>query len=421
MNHPNFYTDEDIRVLLSTSGVDNADMVNQMLSMLKKNYVTKKHPYAITQFSKGTKSGKWKTYVGVPRKEVIRSTEDALYKYLYDYYRTSEVTSVTFHVVFEEHLSYLKGQLNRTDKTISTYRCDYNRFIPNDFGNTPIIDITESLVLSMFASRCREVHPKPEAMKKFSQLLQATFRYAQTKHYCTINPANAIDLSCYYKDCDLSTKTSEEKEFSDSEIALLMKDAEKNLTNPRALMSIMARETGMRAAELSALRKDDISSQFLHIHRQQLFDPSRPSGQRYYDVSYTKDERRHPHDGRRFPINNRIQQVIDLAAQIPGDSDYLFHDPNSKEAIKKDGYEQYLSRRCSALGISTTNNHAFRMHRNSEFISIGLSAAERALLLGHGVETNERHYSLADKRLLSHISSLLKEQKERDAISDIPA
>lgn len=43
------------------------------------------------------------------------------------------------------------------------------------------------------------------------------------------------------------------------------------------------------------------------------------------------------------------------------------------------------------------------MHRNSELIAQSLSSAERAVLLGHSVQTNERFYSLADQRLLSSI------------------
>lgn len=167
------------------------------------------------------------------------------------------------------------------------------------------------------------------------------------------------------------------------------------------------------AGELSALHKDDILDNYLHIHRQQLIDETRKNSARFREVPYTKDERMHPHNGRYYPINERIKRIIELAKKIPGDSDYLFHNPDQSGPVSKDTYEQYLKRRCHKLGITSTNNHAFRMALNSEFIRQGLNPAERALLLGHAVQTNEQHYSLTDKRQLKEISEKLSARIKR--------
>lgn len=111
----------------------------------------------------------------------------------------------------------------------------------------------------------------------------------------------------------------------------------------------------------------------------------------------------HPDGGRKFPITPNVKQIIALANEIPGESEYLFHDPDCSEAIKKDTYCKYLARHCRKLGISTTNNHAFRVAMNSKLIAMGYSPADRALLLGHAVETNERNYSVVDSRHLDEI------------------
>ena len=71
--------------------------------------------------------------------------------------------------------------------------------------------------------------------------------------------------------------------------------------------------------------------------------------------------------------------------------------------MQADSYEQNLRRRCKRLEISTSNNHAFRIAFNSKLIELGFSAAERALILGHEVQTNENHYSVTDKRQLVDI------------------
>lgn len=44
---------------------------------------------------------------------------------------------------------------------------------------------------------------------------------------------------------------------------------------------------------------------------------------------------------------------------------------------------------------------------NSRLIEMGFSASDRALILGHEVQTNEAHYSLTDKRRMEDIKNRL--------------
>lgn len=76
--------------------------------------------------------------------------------------------------------------------------------------------------------------------------------------------------------------------------------------------------------------------------------------------------------------------------------------------ITEDSYLQHLRMRCRRLGISTTNNHAFRVAFNSRLIDLGFSASERALILGHEVQTNENHYPVTDKRKLAGLRERLQ-------------
>ena len=69
---------------------------------------------------------------------------------------------------------------------------------------------------------------------------------------------------------------------------------------------------------------------------------------------------------------------------------------------------QNLRRACEKLGFDTKNNHAFRIAFNSTLIEKGLSSADRALILGHAVQTNEHHYSVSDRRRLEGIRQKMK-------------
>ena len=391
-------------MLLSKCDSENAKVLSTMITAVKKRYVLDNHPYAITMIATGNKAGKYKTYVGKPRKEIIRNTEEKLFDFLSDYYLEIEEKKHTFGSLLESMLSDLVDENNRSLQTVSTYSTLLKSMLPDEFLQRPVIEITESEIKTLIVNQTKKLNPKPDRLRKSIQLINRVFLYGVSRHICQNNPAQFLDVNSYLSNCNTKKKKAEEKEFSDEEIELITADMLRTPQNPRALMVLLAIQTGMRRGELCALHWEDIEDEYIHIHRQQLKDLSK-SPKTPYEVQYTKDEREHPHDGRRFPITPEIQKILDLAKQLNGKSDYIFHDGDSW--ILKDGYSRFLLRRCSSLGITTTNNHAFRIALNNKFIRLGLSADERALLLGHSVEVNERFYSKYDSRRLTSISAKL--------------
>lgn len=403
---------EEIALLLACG--PEADM-KDMIARAKLNFVTAQHNRAITCIAKGRKAGRWKTYVGVGKdsKEVIRTTEQELYDFLYEYYREQSKTNLTFREAFGQKEEYKLEKLNRTAKTIETDRLMYRRFIPDDFGKQKLAAITTADVLELVSSAVREQHPKQDTLRRFLQLVSSTFQYGMSFGLCTNNPAAFVDLRSYFKDCEHNQKHPGQKEFSQTEIQQLQEAALKDQKNPRALMLLLAAATGMRVAELAALKWEDIEVEYLHIHRQQINDRTKGhAASATYDVEYTKDERLRPDDGRLFPLNFPspvpIPEILEMAKAIPGKSDYIFHDSGESRAVCKDTYERYLSRKCRTFGLELTRNHGFRRALNSRMIEMKLSPAARAYLLGHSVETNERFYSLTGKYRLEEINRILR-------------
>ena len=393
----------DIKLLLSCSM--GPAKVNDMLAMVKREFVMSNHPRDIFRLppSSSWKNGCYKTYVYVDskRKELTASTKEKLLEKLYDFYYEAENRAKTLEQVFEMQMDYKQNCLNRRDKTIVT---DRNRFkhVPKELLEKDINEITDEDIRRFIVSDLLPTNPKPDFIKRMLQSLGAVFDYGIKKKICFENPVNYIDAQDYYKHCDQEVKTDEEKAFSTEELARITADAEKHLDNPRVLMSLLAKETGMRVGELAALHADDVQDDFIHVHRQQV-KVSEGNHNKLVEVGYTKDERMHPHNGRFIPITEEARRVIDIAKAIPGDSPYLFHEKNCAKMIPTDGYAQNLRKRCRRLGCIPTNNHAFRMALNSRLIELGFSASDRALILGHEVQTNEAHYSLTDKRRLYDI------------------
>ena len=259
-----------------------------------------------------------------------------------------------------------------------------------------VADITEKDLRKWLQQEYMPTKPTETSLRKVLQLLKELFRYGMSLKLCAYNPAEYIQFEEYAKDCNLNKKTDEEREFSEDELSKIQKDAMKNLSDPRSLMTLLAKETGMRVGEIPVLHKSDIKNGFIQVHRQQL--RGKKNGHQYfYEVGYTKNERKHPRGGRYVPITPACDAIIELAKKLPGTSEYLFHDKDGN-CISKDSYEQNLRRRCERLGIKTHNNHAFRVAFNSRLIEMGFSPSDRAYILGHAVETNERNYSVSDNR-----------------------
>ncbi len=406
--------DNELVVLLKRNP-EIADLLSDMTSKkAKKLYVKAKHKHAIAQNnSVGSKYyGYWSTHVYVDgkRKAVLKATEDKIYDYLFDFYHDLEDKIKTFDEVFDLFVES-KRERGRSELTVKDYQ-RYNGYIADSIRNKDIALITEEELRSWFFKDFLSRRPKKEALKKMLQQIKAVFAYGMRKGYCFSNPALDLLAEDYYKFCDLNTKSNEERSFSDEDINNLRAYCLKDCHNPHAAMMLVAIETGMRVGELAALRKEDIGREYIHVHRQQVFnyDTHAKPKRQMREVEYTKNERTNPKGGRLIPITSECQEALNIAEKLPGNSEYVFHHPNGKP-ILKDSYLYYLRRRCKSLGIPISNNHAFRVAFNARLIEAGVDGNERCLVLGHSMQTNERHYSFSDRRKVDDVKAKLNNLK----------
>ena len=402
---------EDIMLILE-GGTESREELTMLINAAKKKYVLKHHHRAISQMTNATgyKKDKWKTYITTEngkRREVIRSTEAEIISFLYEFYQDLENKPKTMADVFEALVIYKETALARSQHTIDE---DRRRFglICTSLQTKVINDITDQDIRRWLVSDFLKAKPKPSSLRKQLQLFNQIFEFGIRGKYCSDNPAKYISANDYLHLCDVSQKRDEQKEFSDEEILKIKENCLKETTSPRALMTLLSIETGLRAGELVALQKSDDLGDYLHVHRQQVKRRDDDGHQVFCDLEYTKDERFHPHNGRLVPITSDCRKVLDLAGALPGQSNYIFHDKKGFP-IQRDSYIQNLGRRCRRLNISCTHNHAFRVAFNSRLISLDFSSADRALILGHEVQTNETHYSVTDKRHLADLRNKLIE------------
>jgi len=379
-----------------------------MIRKIKQDYVDSRHTHAITRLSSANKyrDGHYRThiYVNGKRKKVERSTKEEIYDFLFEFYQQPK----TYDDVFKELVEY-KRECALSPNSINDLM-RYHGYINTNLRSKPITHLTEDDIRSWLMKEYLLRKPKKEALKKMLQLIRSVFDFGIRHRYCLDNPARYILLEDYSKACDVNTKSNEDHSFSDEDIQRLREYCLEHLSNPHSIVMLVAMETGMRAGELAALHKSDVGQDHIHIHRQQIRNPKEGPNSKssFTEVSYTKNERKNPKGGRYFPITPRCREAIDLALALPGESEYLFHHPNGNP-IQKDSYGYYLRRVCGRLNISVKHNHAFRVHVNARLIAAGIDANGRCLLLGHSMQTNERHYSFADSRKLDEIKAILSD------------
>ncbi len=393
---------------------------SEILLMIQTKYVETHHFRKISYLEK---KGLWKTYVGSPRKELTRKTRDALIAALYDYYKSNETDtkSITLQEVFEQCEDYRLKVQNRSKQTILRDRQVFYRFFDKTFYLTKIQAISTEYIGEYFNRRTKELSLTERALRDTKQLLGKIINFALFKQYiekCPILP-NLDDL---YQNTTANIRIAEEQIFLPSEIELIRTECRrllKNTYDAKCLAILFASLTGVRAGEIPTLRWTDITEFGIHIHSQQRITRTPEKIRILEELPFTKDERRHPRGGRYFPITREIQRLLDEIKQKQADlgivSEFIFCE-NSGEWLNKESYEQKLRRMCERLGLSITRNHGFRKSLNSNvLIPANIAVTERAYILGHSVEVNERNYSFCRKEQLSAIRDALDKKEAKSA------
>lgn len=346
-------------------------------------------------------------YTIMPDKtKLYAKSKDALYEKILCYYNLS-IEKNSVQNIFNRALKEKQSTENCDTKTLEHYRSDFRRFITNELATKEIASVTSSDLKAYTQTLVTQNTIKKKAFLGYKGLLNLIFTYALSQGIIKSNPVLAIQNKHYLKSCDTHAATSEEKIFSLEEIEEIKAEVRKRMVQKKyqgyfinGYAILFCIETGVRAGELCALKWTDILEDKIHIHAQQLYEP-KPGGKHYYLASYTKDEKGISNGGRYFPINDSLRSLLRELKELQEDlgisSEFIFCNPDG-QWIKTQAYQSCLRRLLSSIGHSVTNNHAFRMSLNSNvLIPCGLNEAERALILGHSIQTNLTYYSYTNK------------------------
>lgn len=380
----------------------------QVIAIMEKiEYINKFHTYKLCE---NKKKGEWYTRVKAANKEKLYAkTQEELIDKLYMFY--GGISDFSFGSIFNEAI---KKHLDDADNTRLTYDRsvrDYNRYISEDFSKKDIRLIKSSDIDKYIMSYLKkyEVETGKCATDKMlyaiKSIFNIVFRYATEGDYPILanNPVPQ-DNSKYKKHTYSPKPKASEKAFQPEEIEKIKNfcwDRVKNNNNyvvcVNAYAVLVAIDTGMRCAELCALKWKDITESSIHIHAQILCENEKQNTYKY--VNWTKNEKGHSCGGREYPIMLDLSRIFaDLRhlQEVNGiNSEWVFARANGSY-MRPDTYRSALRKIAKENNTKLTNNHAFRIALNSYvFIPSGVPETERAEMLGHSVEVNLENYSYA--------------------------
>ena len=395
-----------------SANIDDNDMViiefmTKKERSLKTKYVLDKHVTAdgqprLIKEPYGTIKG-WSTHIQ-GKKRITAKTYDGLIDKLFEIY-TDGFMIPTFENLFE--LALAEKARFKSDNTIVKYRADFNRFIDKDMRAKYLYEISLTYLKTYSVTLIKEKQLKKEAFRAYKGVLNLVFSYAVSKELVEYNIAEKLISNDYYVLCVQELKSSEDKAMSPAQIEMLTNEVNYRINHPdkfcvsvyvNGYMFLLAKQTGMRAAELCSLKWSDIKVDKIHIHSQQL---KNQKTKEYEYVPWTKNEKGVSKGGRYFPLTQDIKDLLEKLKEeykrTNTFSEWVFSNPDGSWIIADTCYEKFLYRMCKSMNYTLTNNHAIRMYLNSYvFIPKGISVTNRAKLLGHSVEVNLKNYSFAD-------------------------
>lgn len=409
----------DCGIISTVDATNELEMLNTKEFKLKESLVKEKHvgkgnvPRAIA-FSES--KGLYYTRMA-DNSQIYAKTKRALIEKLFDYYGLT-LRDTTIQAIFTEAITAKEKESAAKQNTILRLKQDYDYLITDEFAKRDILMINKSDLRAYFKETAlRDI--TYNRLKSLRTILNLIFDYALENEIIFNNPFLKFNIKEYQKLCRTTFKAPEDEVLTAEELEKVKNEMRSRISSPRnkgyfanAFLGLFAIETGGRIGELCALKWSDINFEKRHytIHAQQGLN--RLTREYFYDSS-TKDEKGVSAGGRKCPLfANAYELLVEIKqkqAERGIHTEFVFARQNG-EWVLAETYEKWLHDLMDKLNIKLTGNHVFRKTLNSNtYIPAGISDIDRAAILGHSVETNNKYYTYYSDEQLDRIRRCVDE------------
>lgn len=371
------------------NGIIDLAYVQEQIEMKKRQDILSKHCYKIWQ----GKDGKWYTYIqneDNTRKLIKRTSKKAIEDYVVSLYKKNEDAQKTF---LDMYYKWRKTQdIMVSYNTVAKYNTDFKRYFEDnkDFVQKNISCITEDDIKTFLVLTIKSKKLCKKACKTLFGYINNTFNCAKINKIIESNPMDFLTLKNFYKFCVEQERNPDKILVSDTDMKKLYEqfydDYNKKPTYIPTYAVHLASLTGMRVGELSALRWDCITDNYIIINKSEKYDKIN----KVYYIDSTKNEK-----SRIFPITPEIMEILHNVKKAELRSgnfcEWVFANENGR--VHAPVISSCMKNKCRQADITEKGIHALRRTINSKMRCNGVSAVIAASLLGHTEEVNEKHYT----------------------------
>ena len=396
-----FYIDkydiENLQYALDNNIIDLAYMQEQ-IKMKKRQKYLEQHEFKIW---KGN-DDKYRTYLPDEKKGrrlLKRSNKSDIEDEIVNYYKLLEEKSqITFQKMYWK---WRKVQDELVcENTTCKYDTDYIRFFKDtDFEKTVMEKLNEEDIKVFLCSTIKRKTLNKKAAKTLFGYINNVVKSTRVNKIIVDNPMEFLEAKQFYKYCTEVKKPIEKKIVSDKEMHLLYEQFNRDYQEQPEYIPTYAVEfatlTGFRVAEISALKWDSITDEYIIVDKSEKYN--RKTKEYYIDKTKNQKERI-------FPLTTEIKDLLNRVKKAEMKSGYIcewvFANENGR--IHAPIISSCTKNKCRQVGITEKGIHAYRKTVNSKMRCNGVSSVVAASLLGHSQEVNEEYYtfdvaSLEDK------------------------
>ena len=387
----NYISEKELFTWACDNGMIDVTTIATAIEMKKREEYLQNHDAKIWQSNKG----RWYTYLITEdgRRQITASSLKDLEDKIVNHYKEIE-NDPTLDMVFYEWLAD-RLKFNEISKgTYDRYVNDYIRFFKDsEIKSVKIKRINEDDLDEFIRESITEKDLSQKAYSNLRTIVRGMFKYAKRRKYTDIN------ISAFFQDIDLAKRMfkrvkhdPESQVFSETEIPRLIEWLD---THPRVSNYgvILALQTGLRTAELAALKYSDIQDNVLHVQRQEIKYKGETKGEVIHEiVDYCKTDMG---DRYIYLTDSAIATIKKIKLMNPF-GEYLMTE-NGKR-VKTNTFNDRLRLACKSLGIPVRTMHKLRKTYGTTLIDNGVDESLIMQQMGHkDISTTRKYYYFANK------------------------
>lgn len=386
-------SDSDILKFAIENGMIDVSTIRAQIEVSERKKYLEMHEYDIWQGA----NGYFYTYLPDSkkgRKQKRRKSKEELEDVIVAYYMDNKYIHEVFYEWIDQKLEFKEIQKQSYDRYIT----DYERFFVNNKNAKALMDkkfkhIEQEDLEKFIRTTISEMNLTQKAYSGLRTIINGIFRYAKKKKYTDISITNFMgDMELSRRSFKRKVIDAEKEVYKEEEVTRITDYLRTQTDDIKCLGLLLSFETGLRIGELTALKMDCVSNEYIRVENTEIKE--RDENGKW--ITCVKEYAKTDAGNRYIVVADRTVDTINSILQITDSSEFVFAE-NGKR-IRSNCFRRKLMVICKRLDIPYRPNHKIRKTFGTTLINSGVDDAIVAAQMGHtNVETTRKFYYYGNK------------------------